>query len=80
MTPETAHASSGRVAMSAQFIPGDAINEQGLQAASGGVICLQNLSGLIPGQIRLTDAAAALTEPNNQRRDDGPALGCWWPA
>ena len=66
--------------MKTQLIEFEAINDQKLHAASGGAIRLQNLSGRIPGRIRLTDAAVALTEPDHQQRDDGPARGCWWPA
>ena len=47
-----------------------------LQAAVGGHRVLPRG---IPGRIRRTDAAVALTEPDNQLRDDGP-VGSWWPA
>ena len=66
--------------METQFVAFEAIDDQKLHAASGGAIHLQNLLGHIPGRIRRTDAAVALAEHDNQRRDDGPSLGCCWPA
>ena len=65
--------------MTNQFTEIKTIADEEMLAASAGIFFPQPPVGAA-GRIRRTDAAVALTEPHNQLRDDGPALGCCWPA
>ena len=62
--------------MTAEFKELALVNDEALKATSGGQQTAQSEGSMLgPGGV-----GPEWTWPENQRRDDGPKLGCYWPA
>ena len=62
--------------MTAEFKELALVNDEALKATTGGHQTAQPEGTMLgPGGI-----GPEWTWPDNQRRDDGPKLGCYWPA